>query len=304
MSKMSNPFVSVIIPVYNDPVRLKTCLHVLEEQTYPKNRYEVLVVDNGSAESIEPIVAEFKQTRASFEVRPGSFIARNTGITLARGEVLAFTDADCLPDPDWIERGIKRLLNTPNCGIVGGRVDLFFKNLDHPTAVELYDWVTYLDQKSHIEKQNFSATANLFTFKHVFEHVGLFAGNRNSLDDSDDKEWGQQVAASGYALIYADDVRVAHPARYSFTQLLAKERRVARGTAAVKVWKKNLPPLTWSYESIMDHLPFLPPVIKAIRLRKVTLTKKMLVIGLGCIVSYIQIEASLRAKLREIKGAF
>ena len=57
MSKLSTPFVSVIIPVYNDPERLKTCLQALEEQTYPKSAYEVIVVDNGSDESIEPLVA-------------------------------------------------------------------------------------------------------------------------------------------------------------------------------------------------------------------------------------------------------
>jgi len=59
------PFVSVIIPVYNDPIRLKTCLQALEEQTYPQNAYEIIVVDNGSDESIEPIVAEFSQAKAS-----------------------------------------------------------------------------------------------------------------------------------------------------------------------------------------------------------------------------------------------
>lgn len=65
MSKASNPFVSVIIPVYNDPIRLKICLQVLEKQTYPENAYEVIAVDNGSDESIEPIVAGFNQAKAS-----------------------------------------------------------------------------------------------------------------------------------------------------------------------------------------------------------------------------------------------
>jgi len=61
MSKLSTPFVSVIIPVYNDSIRLRTCLQALEEQTYPKSAYEVIVVDNGSDESIEPIFAEFSK---------------------------------------------------------------------------------------------------------------------------------------------------------------------------------------------------------------------------------------------------
>jgi len=103
MSKTSTPFVSVIIPVYNDPERLKTCLQALEEQTYPQSSYEVIVVDNGSDESIEPIVTEFNQAKAGYEPHPGSYAARNKGLSLARGEVIAFTDADCIPALDWIE---------------------------------------------------------------------------------------------------------------------------------------------------------------------------------------------------------
>ena len=65
MNEMPTPFVSVIIPVYNDSIRLRTCLQALEEQTYPKNAYEVIVLIYGSDESIEPIVAEFSQAKAS-----------------------------------------------------------------------------------------------------------------------------------------------------------------------------------------------------------------------------------------------
>lgn len=298
MSNTPVPFVSVIIPVRNDPVRLKTCLQALEEQTYPQNAYEVLVIDNRSDESIEPIVAEFKQASASSDDRPGQFNARNAGIALARGEVLAFTDADCIPAPDWIEQGTKKLLNTPNCGIVGGKVNIFCKDPEHPTVVELYDQMVYLDQKTYIEKLNFGATANIFTFKHVFEHVGLFAGNLNSLDDSDDVEWAQRVVAAGYMLIYADDACVDHPARYSFAQLLEKEKRVAKGSSGIKVWKKNKLPLTWSYESILDHLPTLPPVFKVMRLKKATFIQKMIVLGIWCMTRYIKITEKMRIKLR------
>jgi len=103
MSNTATPFISAIIPVYNDSIRLRTCLQALEEQTYPKGAYEVIVVDNGSDESIEPIVAEFNQAKASYEPHPQSYAARNKGLSLARGGVIAFTDSDCIPAPDWIE---------------------------------------------------------------------------------------------------------------------------------------------------------------------------------------------------------
>lgn len=69
---MNKPFVSVIIPVLNDSERLQTCLKALENQTYPKSMYEVIVVDNGSDENIEGLVSQYIQAKLSNESRPGS----------------------------------------------------------------------------------------------------------------------------------------------------------------------------------------------------------------------------------------
>lgn len=297
MNKMSCPFVSVIIPVYNDPIRLKTCLQALEDQTYPKNSYEVIVVDNGSDKSIEPIVVGFSQARASYEIHPGSYAARNKGISVSRGEILAFIDSDCIPAPNWIERGVVNLLDTPTHEIVGGKVEFFFKDSGHPIAVELYDSMLNFDMKLYIERGNFTGAGNLFTFKRVFEHVGYFD---RGLKSGGDVEWGQRAASLGYKLCYADDARVAHPARYSLAELLAKERRVAKGLAIVgRNLKKNVPsPLRWNHESIMEHLPPLPPVIKTMRLKNATLRTKMMIIVLWFVIRYIRIEERLRAKLR------
>lgn len=94
------PFVSVVIPVFNDAERLEMCLRALEDQTYPADRYEVILVDNGSDASMEGLAAGFAGTRVAYEDRPGSYAARNKGVSLARGEVVAFTDSDCVPYRD------------------------------------------------------------------------------------------------------------------------------------------------------------------------------------------------------------
>src|ERR1044071_6513252 len=103
------PFVSVIVPVWNDSARLDRCLRALEEQTYPGDLYEVVVVDNGSDEPLGPVIERHGRASLVRETKPGSYAARNTGLAHARGEVVAFTDADCLPAPDWIEQGVARL---------------------------------------------------------------------------------------------------------------------------------------------------------------------------------------------------
>ncbi len=107
-----SPFVSVIVPVYNHAEHLKLCLGALDNQTYPKNCYEVIVIDNGSddLENIKQIVNQYTQTTFTSESKPGSYAARNQGLSIVKGEIIAFTDADCIPNNNWLEKGVENLL--------------------------------------------------------------------------------------------------------------------------------------------------------------------------------------------------
>jgi glycosyltransferase involved in cell wall biosynthesis len=227
MDKLNSNFVSVIIPVLNDCDRLEICLNSLEKQTYPKELYEVIIVDNGSDENVEALVKKFAQFAAlAYEPQRGSYAARNKGISLAKGEVLAFTDSDCIPAQNWLETGVKNILSMPNGGLVAGKIEIFFKHPDQPTSVEYYDMITNLQQKYYTEVEKYGATANLFTCKKVFEQIGYFNANLKSAGDS---EWGKRAFSAGYSIIYAEDTCVAHPARYSLDQLYKKTIRQAGG---------------------------------------------------------------------------
>lgn len=224
---MNKPFVSVIVPVFNDSERIKLCLYALEKQTYPKQLYEVIVVDNGSDEehSIKDVVTQFGQASWAYESRPSAYAARNKGISLAKGDIIAFTDADCIPATDWIEKGVANLQSVPNCGLVAGKVTFFSKQPDKPTSVELYDSLMGIPQKRFIAL-NYGATANVFTFKSVIDRVGNFD---DRLKSSGDGEWGQRIFAAGYKQIYADDTCVAHPARYTYSQIVKQTKRITGG---------------------------------------------------------------------------
>jgi glycosyltransferase involved in cell wall biosynthesis len=223
----SLPYVSVIIPVFNDRERLLRCLDALSRQTYPRDRFEVVVVDNGSAESLEDIQSAFDNVRLECETRVGSYSARNKGLDVANGEVIAFTDSDCLPAPDWIEHGVKRIGDDASVGLLAGRVELFFRDPGHPSSAEIWDLYNSFQQEEHVNKHHFGATANVFTRRDVVEVVGPFDERLKSAGDAD---WGQRVAGNGFKLVYAEDVIVAHPARDSLAQVCAKTRRIAGGT--------------------------------------------------------------------------
>ncbi|WP_416670028.1 glycosyltransferase [Egbenema bharatensis] len=223
----ATPFVSVVIPVFNDAVRLQRCLEALEQQTYPSDRYEVIVVDNGSDSEaqIAQVVAACPQAIVSQELTPGSYAARNKGISMAQGEVIAFTDADCIPALNWIEQGVRYLTQTPNCGLVVGRIEMFFEE-NRETPVALYESVTAFPQEQLLKEHQGGATANVFTFKRVIEQVGAF---NPYLKARGDLEWGKRVYQSGYSQQFASDVQVAHPARSSYSDLYKRTVRLAGG---------------------------------------------------------------------------
>lgn len=231
MNETGLPFVSVIIPVYNDAARLKACLEALEDQTYPKDKYEVIVVDNGSEEDTAAVVRPFNSAQLRHESQPGSYAARNRGIAAAKGAVLAFTDSDCRPASDWLEKGVGVLLATPECGCVGGEIETIFRDPAQPTAAERYDDLTYFRQSELIERHGYSTTANLFAFKRVMDDVGPFDGELKSCGDL---EWGQRVSSSGYPVLHGQDVRVTHPARHTLRQLCRRAVRLVGGRFQLK----------------------------------------------------------------------
>lgn len=220
------PFVSVIIPVYNDVAGLKTCLRALHGQTYPPDRFEIIVVDNGSDEDLSDIMNQHPGVRLLREPKPGSYAARNKAIVESKAAVLAFTDSDCDAAPVWLEAGVSAL-SQPECqGVVGGRVDFTFRKPDSPTTAELYDSVTYFNQEKYIHERGFTGTGNLFSRRDIFEKVGLF---NEALKSGGDREWGQRCSDLGIRPLYASDACVKHPARDSFVALVKKAQRVAGG---------------------------------------------------------------------------
>ena len=299
MSDRQSPFVSVIIPVYNDGKRLRLCLQALKQQTYARDCYEVIVIDNGSdtAENIELIVCS-EGAIALYEEMPGSYAARNKGLTVAKGEAIAFTDADCLPAPDWIEKGVTRLQQTENCGLVGGEIEIFWRDRNRPSTVELYESILAFRQQDCIEKHHYSVTANLFTWKRVIERVGVF---NSRLKSNGDIEWGNRVYAQGYRQVYAKDVLVKHPALYSFQQLRKKVIRYAGGAYD----RRHQPEHNWSVSSwlLTKEIAFnlMPPVFFAVNNyadpRLKSISDKLKVISTMTLVRYITVWELLKLKL-------
>ncbi|HEX5333027.1 MAG TPA: glycosyltransferase family A protein [Cellulomonas sp.] len=223
------PTVSVVVPVYNDVDRLRLCLSALAAQEYPRDKFEVVVVDNNSTDDLRPALPDDERFRLVAEQRRGSYAARNTGVSTATGTVLAFTDADCRPRPDWLSNAVARLEAADLPDAVGGAIHLVFRHGSAATTgPELYEVMHDFQQARYVAELSFAATANLVVRAASFHRVGDFDANLKSGGDLD---WGNRLLASGGHLVYSDRAIVDHPSRPGWRDLGQKSLRVAIGLA-------------------------------------------------------------------------
>ena len=278
-------FVSVIVPVYNNPAGMRIVLTGLTSQTYPRDRYEVIVADNGSTDETAQVVNGFIEgvpelvsmvTEADIQ---GSYAARNKGIGAARGEILAFIDSDCDPDTDWVTQGVAAL-EEQTAAAGGGRIAFTFKR-SRPNVYEYLDSARKLNQRSYVEVYGFAATANMFVRREAFDRHGLF---RSDLVSGGDYEFGRRITRAGEILIYIENATVRHPARDSFGAIVRKSRRIVMGQKRLrklgllehgKLSVRNLVPIRrWPADPTWEqtltplnklHLLFLQNYLLAIR---------------------------------------
>jgi len=228
------PRVSVVVPHYQDLAGLRLCLSALAAQTYPADLFEVVVADNASPAG-QPAVEAVTAGRARLVVVEdrGAGPTRNGGAAAAQGEILAFTDSDCVPEPDWLAHGVAALARGD---VVGGRVRVLVEDPARPRPAEAFEAVFAFDNRRYVEEMGFTVTANLFCRRAVFEQVGGF---RVGL--SEDLEWCARARAAGFSLVYAPDATVGHPARRDWPQLKAKWRRLSAesfGLTAGRPWRR------------------------------------------------------------------
>jgi glycosyltransferase involved in cell wall biosynthesis len=121
-NEVDKPCISVVVPFYNSDKHLESCISALLSQTYPSSSYEIIMVDNNSTDNSTDVVRKYPQIILLSEAKKGSYAARNRGVAESKGSVIAFTDSDCIPVPEWLDR-ISASLSSPGVGIVqGGRL--------------------------------------------------------------------------------------------------------------------------------------------------------------------------------------
>ena len=197
----SIPLVSVIIPTYHRNDLLAKCLDCLAPgvQTLAIEHYEVIVTDDGSQTTAQTMIQTFypwaKWVAGSSQ---GPAANRNNGARYAQGEWLAFTDDDCLPDPQWLKAYTQAIVAESSCLIFEGRV-----YVDRPRRS--------LAETSPInESGGYLWSCNFIIHRHIFESLGGF-DERFPYAAMEDVELRQRIIKIGQPFKFVRSASVCHP---------------------------------------------------------------------------------------------
>jgi len=203
----------------------------LTRQANPKQRVEIIVVDNGSRQIPVEVCSSFPNVRLLSQPVPGPGPARNLGVANAAGDTLAFIDADCIAAQGWLDEIEHQFSVSANKSILGGDVRIGCQDPSHPTLLEAYESVFAYRMKEYISEQGFTGTGNLAIRAEAFASVGEFGG----INIAEDRDWGQRALKKGYRTHYCEKMIAYHPARKSFSELALKwQRHTAHDFARAK----------------------------------------------------------------------
>lgn len=204
MSDESLPFVSIVIPVFNEERYLSSCLNSLRTLNYPEHRREILLIDNGSTDQTLDIARGFSEVAIHVKENAKVGAVRNYGVQKAQGSVIVFLDSDCVVSESWLTKGVERLNADPG-SVIGGRYLL----RDDPSWLEKY-WILGSPERS-------VATALvggcIFIPKQIFQQVGGFD---ESLNAGEDNELTERLRKTGFTVkidLALSVVHLGYPSR-------------------------------------------------------------------------------------------
>ncbi|MFQ4136062.1 glycosyltransferase family 2 protein [Nodosilinea sp. PGN35] len=226
---MASYVFSVVIPTYNRPERLASCLLSLTRLSYPRDGFEVIVVDDGSAQplaaTVEPFEAVLNLTLLR-QVNSGPAKARNAGAARAQGQYLVFTDDDCQPHPSWLNALAAQLDQQP-LALVGGHTlnalpDNVFSTASQLLIDYLYDYYNSRRAPSFFASNNFAMAAE------QFRQLGGF-DTSFPLAAGEDREFCDRWLQHGFPMAYAPEARVDHSHHLSLRRFWRQHFNYGRG---------------------------------------------------------------------------
>ncbi len=221
---VESPRLTVVIPHLNEPEDLGRCLQSLDAQRRDLIPFEVIVVDNGSGQSPYTVCSNFQNIRLEFESTPGPGPARNRGAILARAGIVAFIDADCIADTEWVRGIVEYFDQNKDVDIIAGDIAILRNGVRGVSAVEAYESVFSYRVHLFVQRDHYAATGNMAVRTEVFRKVGPFGG----ITIAEDRDWGRRATAMGFRLSHVPGIRIFTPPCKTFDELARRwDRAIA-----------------------------------------------------------------------------
>lgn len=219
--KAKRGFLSIIIPVYNDPHGLRVTIRSLMDQSLNKSNYEVIVANDGADDKVTEVCKLFDIKAVALKARKGSYGARNKALNYAKGEFILFLDANIKIPRSFLEKGCKLL---KKYDYVGGRVIIDPRKLE--SLAHYFEYLSGFKNEKYLRKNKYLPTANLFVKRKIIESLGGFDERLNS---GGDVEFGNRVYDSQkFRMHYSEKLFVIHPPR-GHKNLVKKYLRTLNG---------------------------------------------------------------------------
>jgi GT2 family glycosyltransferase len=221
-SPAERPLVSVVVAAYNDETHIAGLLDALARQVYPRERIEIVIVDDGSTDRTAEIVAGRPGVALVRQPNAGPSTARNAGLSLSTGSIVAFTDSDCEPAPDWVGAIAAAFAALPpSVAGIGGVQQGHPDDPAFAKAVDRFLWTVglvgdYVKPFASARRVSHNASCNSAYRREALVSVGGF---RRGLFPGEDVDLDRRLRERGHEIYFTPTVRVSHhradsPARW------------------------------------------------------------------------------------------
>ncbi|MEA5583191.1 glycosyltransferase [Nodularia harveyana UHCC-0300] len=221
---------SIIIPTYNRLQPLTNCLQSITNLDYPRNRFEVIVVDDGSKICLDSVVKPFQNqlnlTLIS-QTNAGPASARNTGAKQAQGKFLAFIDDDCTPANNWLQVLESYLIADVNDLIGGCIINALPENIFATASHALLDYIYASYQNKNTFPQFFTSN-NIASSAETFLAIGGFDTNF-PLAAAEDREFCDRLLSHNYKIRYVQEAIVYHAHNLTLSTFYRQHFNYGRG---------------------------------------------------------------------------
>ncbi len=218
----NNKRLTIIIPIFNDLERLEKVLDSLERQISDDKSVEVFVVDNNSTVDVKSFCEKYLFVHYILEDKNlnSPYSCRNRGLERAEGSIIAFIDATCIPDGEWLRNGLQNFVDKQE-KIVAGNVVF---ELDHKsTLANILDGLISVQMESAVKNHKWAFTANLWASKSLFNTYGKFP---EGIRSGGDVRWTKKLTNDGVIIEY-DENCIIYKSTREWNSLKKKKWRTA-----------------------------------------------------------------------------